>query len=129
MVVDGRPLLGILLVGQPELLRKLDPTRTDLREVWQRLEVLQLLPLGNDLKSYLEHRTKAVNIALSTLIEESGIAELLCRLTITHPVSHGKMRATSLAYPLAVENFLTAALNMAAELGVPVVNRDVVRAV
>jgi type II secretory pathway predicted ATPase ExeA len=36
--------------------------------------------------------------------------------------------AVSLVYPLAVNNLVTAALNMAAELGEPLVTADVVRA-
>jgi type II secretory pathway predicted ATPase ExeA len=129
MKLGRRPLLGILLVGQPELKAKLDPRRAALREVTQRCEIVELLPLDNDLKAYLQHRAKTVGADLAKLIDDTGIEEVRRRLTVERPGSGGQRRATSLLYPLAVNNMVTAALNMAAELGAPIVNRDVVRAV
>lgn len=124
-----RPLLGILLVAQPELKLKLSPSRAHLREVTQRCEMVELLPLDADLKPYLAHRAQAAGSELAKLIDDSGVEELRRRLTIERPGPNGQRRATSLLYPLAVNNMMTAALNMAAELGAPLVNRDVVRAV
>lgn len=124
-----RPLLGILLVAQPELKLKLSPSRSHLREVTQRCEMVELLPLDADLKPYLEHRAKAAGTELARLMDDTGIEELRRRLTVERPGPGGTRRAMSLLYPLAVNNMVTAALNMAAELGAPLVNRDVVRAV
>lgn len=129
MRIGRKPLLGILLLGQTELALKLDPRRASLREVTQRCEVVQLLPLDGDLQAYLSHRAEAANRKLGDFIDASGIAELAARLTVTRPAPGGKTRATSLLYPLAVNNLFTAALNTAAELGAPIVTREVVRAV
>lgn len=129
MRLGRRPLLGILLVGQPELKAKLDPKRAAVREVSQRCELVELLPLDNDVKAYLTHLAKGANVDLAKLIDEGGVEELRRRLTVERPSSNGRRSATSLQYPLAINNMMTAALNMAAELGVPVVTRDVVRAV
>lgn len=129
MRLGRKPLLGILLLGQTELGLKLDPRRANLREVTQRCEVVQLMPLDGDLQAYLGHRAKAVGRELGEFIDAGGIDEIRARLTITRPGSGGKTRATSLLYPLAVNNLFTAALNTAAELGAPIVTRDVVRAV
>ncbi|ACB34540.1 conserved hypothetical protein [Leptothrix cholodnii SP-6] len=129
MRLGRKPLLGILLLGQTELALKLDPRRASLREVTQRCEVVHLLPLDGDLRAYLEHRARAAGRELGDFIDQSGVDELRTRLTITRPASGGKTAATSLLYPLAVNNLVTAALNVAADLGVPVINRDVVRAV
>ena len=130
MRLGRKPLLGILLLGQTELGMKLDPRRANLREVTQRCEVVQLLPLDGDLQGYLTHRARSVGRELAEFIDSGGIEELRARLTVTRPGSGGgKSRATSLLYPLAVNNLFTAALNTAAELGAPIVNRDVVRAV
>lgn len=129
MRLGRKPLLGILLLGQTELGLKLDPRRANLREVTQRCEVVHLLPLDGDLRSYLEHRTRATGHDIAKLIDQTGIDEIRTRLTITRPVSGGKVTAISLLYPLAVNNLLTAALNLAAELGAPVVDRNVVRGV
>jgi type II secretory pathway predicted ATPase ExeA len=124
-----RPLLGILLLAQPELLIKLDPKRAHMREVTQRCEIVQLLPLDGDLKPYLAHRAAAVARELKDFIDDSGIEALRAKLTVTRNSAAGKTRVTSLAYPLAVNNLMTAALNTAAEIGAPVVTRDVVNAV
>lgn len=124
-----KPMLGILLVAQPELALRLDPKRASLREVTQRCEVVHLLPLDADLKPYLEHRAKASGRELAEFIDDGGVEELRSRLTVKRPSHNGKTAATSLLYPLAVNNLLTAALNVAAELGAPAVTRDVVRAV
>lgn len=129
MRMGRKPLLGILLLGQTELALKLDPRRASLREVTQRCEVVHLLPLDGDLQGYLAHRAKAAGRDLGDFIDASGVDEIRSRLTITRPAGNGKSTATSLLYPLAVNNLMTAALNVAADLGVPVVSRDVVRGV
>ena len=120
-------LLGVLLVAQPELAQRLDPRRADLREVTQRCEVVHLLPLDGDLQAYLDHRAKAAGRKLGDFVAADGIDEIRARLTVKREGASGKARATSLLYPLCVNNLVTAALNQAADLGVPVVDRNVVR--
>lgn len=122
-----RAVLGILLLGQPELRIKLDERRADMREVVQRCEVVELPPLGSDLQGYLSHRAKAQGRQLTDFIDDGGLVELQARLTVASP--DRRVSTVSLVYPLAVNNLMTACLNTAAELGVPLINRDVVRAV
>lgn len=129
MKFGRKPMLGILLLAQPELALKLDPRRAILREVTQRCEVVQLLPLDADLQAYLEHRAQAAGRTLAEFIDDSGVQEIRARLTVQRPSTTGKARTSSLLYPLAVNNLVTACLNTAAELGAPKVGRDVVRAV
>lgn len=129
MRLGRRSLLGILLVAQPELALRLNARRANLREVSQRCEIVQLLPLDGDLKAYLQHRAKVAGRDLGDFIDASGVEEIRARLTVTRPAVGGKARATSLLYPLAVNNLVTAALNTAAELGAPKVDASVVRAV
>lgn len=124
-----RPMLGILLVAQPELLNKLDPAKASLREVTQRCEVVQLMPLDADLKAYLAHRAKAADRRVEEFITDDGIEAIRVRLTAELTQRNGKRKAVSLAYPLAVNNVFTAALNEAAAIGAPLINRDVVRKV
>jgi type II secretory pathway predicted ATPase ExeA len=125
--IGRKPALGILLLGQPELRSKLSERRADMREVVQRCEVVELPPLDGDLKGYLAHRAKAAGRDLADLIDDQGVEALRLRLTVS---SHDKRAAPiSLLYPLAINNLMTAALNVAAALGVPVVNADVVRSV
>lgn len=111
-------MLGVLLVGHPELEKKL--ARWDVREVMQRIEVARLPPLGADLSAYLQTRAAAAGRKLDEFITAEGVDELRTRL-----VANG----TSLLNPLNVNNWMSAALNTAADLGAPVVDRDVVRSV
>ena len=118
-----RPLLGILLLAQPELKRRLvDGLRNGtLREVAQRCEVVDLLPLDNDLRAYLVCRAEAAGRHLGELIDDAGVEQLRARLT-----RKTEKGAVSMCYPLAVNNMVTKALNTAAELGVPLATKDVV---
>lgn len=121
-----RPLLGILLIGQTELKARLANGLRDgsLREVAQRCEVVELLPLDNDLAAYLQCRAKAAGAELGALIDQSGIDKLRQRLTLR--ARDGRGSAVSMCYPLAVNNMLTKALNKAADLGAPLVTDAVV---
>jgi type II secretory pathway predicted ATPase ExeA len=118
-----RGLLGILLLAQPELkLRLASGLRSGtLREVAQRCEIVELLPLDSDLKGYLEKRAAAGGVQLGTLIDDAAIEALRTRLT--RKVSGS---AVSMCYPLAVNNMVTKALNAAADLGEPRVTKDVI---
>ncbi|MBE7419862.1 MAG: AAA family ATPase [Ideonella sp.] len=129
MRLNGRkPMLGILLLGQPELKAKLDDKRHDVREVVQRIELVELQPLGNDLKPYLQHRARLAGRELAELIDDSGVEAIRERLTVVPPGLRNA-QPMSLLYPLAVNNMMTAVLNKTAQLGPPVANRDVVRLV
>jgi len=116
-------MLGILLVGHPELEQRL--SRHDVREVMQRTEIARLRPLGSDLAAYLQRRAEAAGRKLADFITMDGVDELKSRLT----VRTGKEGQVSLLYPLNINNWLTAALNTAAAIGAPVVDRDVIAAV
>lgn len=122
MRLGRRPMLGILLLGHPELEKKL--ARFDVREVMQRCEIARLRPLGADLANYLQVRCQSAGRKLEEFITTDGIDELRARL-----MSNGADGPVSLLHPLNVNNWLIAAINTAAELGAPLVDRDVVRAV
>lgn len=119
-------LVGILLLGQPELKSRLAAGLRNgtLREVSQRCEIVELLPLDNDLRAYLERRVEAVGRKLDELMDEGAINQVRARLTMRKADG-----AVSMCYPLAVNNLVTRALNAAAELGVPKVTKDVVAGV
>lgn len=111
-------LLGIVLIGQTELAQKLDERNPSVREVVQRCEVVNLRPLDLELENYLHHRFGLINRPLNEVIDQGAIDALRNKLS-----GRG---GYSVLYPLAVHNVLTAAMNDAAELGLPVVNADVV---
>lgn len=118
-----KPMLGILLLAQPELKTRLADGLRDgsLREVAQRCEIVELLPLDGELEAYLRRRAAAGNVPMDRLIDKEAVEALRERLSF----KRGN-RAISMCYPLAVNNMVTRALNAAAALGVPQVTRDVI---
>ncbi|HSX60240.1 MAG TPA: AAA family ATPase [Tahibacter sp.] len=124
---DGmRPLLGVILMGQSELVLKLSQADQRVREVVQRLEIVQLPPLDAQLESYLAHKFERAGTALTRVLEPGAIEALRVRLT---PTDSRRRQEGSLLYPLAVQNVLTAAINAAAELGCERVTADIVKEV
>ena len=126
---DGfKKLLSIILIGQTELKLKLSETNHEVREVVQRCEVVELAPLDSRLEEYLKFKLGRLGKPLSEVIDASGVEALRAKLTISTN-RRDRRDTVSLLYPLAVGNLLTACMNLAAEIGVPTVNADVVREV
>lgn len=120
---DGlRALLSVILIGQPELAVKLSEHNPEVREVVQRIEIVTLPALGTNLGDYLGFRFKRLGLPLDKVMERDAIDALRSKLTPTRGDG-------TLLYPLAVHNALSAAMNRAADLGVPLVTADVVRGV
>ncbi|MCL2076051.1 MAG: AAA family ATPase [Betaproteobacteria bacterium] len=100
-----RPMLSIVLLGQPELADRLSPYDQSVREVWQRCEVVHLPPLGKSLSGYINHR-----LGLATNVLEPAAVDELSRLLTDRS-------GRSYAYPLAVDNWLMVILNASVGLG------------
>jgi type II secretory pathway predicted ATPase ExeA len=119
---DGfHKLLSIILIGQPELGHKLDERNPAVREIVQRCEMVTLRPLDTHLEGYLEHRFRKAGSDLNKIMTPDAIEALRNKLT-----GRG---AFSVLYPLAVNNVVTAALNEAAELGIPQLNAELIEGV
>lgn len=127
---DGfKRLLSIILLGQTELRQKLSETNHEVREVVQRCEIVELRALNGNLGQYLRHKFARVGVEdMGQILTEEGIEALKAKLTGPAARS-GSKDSVSYCYPLAVGNVLTAAMNLAAEIGAPVVNADVIRQV
>lgn len=124
-----KKLLSIILIGQPELKAKLSERNQDVREVVQRCEMVELAPLdGGRLDEYLKFKFDRLGKPIGEVIDTGGIDALRARLTIASS-RRERPETVSLLYPLAVGNLLTACMNLAAEIGVPTVNADVVKGV
>lgn len=120
---DGlRPLLSIILLGQPELAVKLSEHNPEVREVVQRIDIVTLPALAQDLDAYLKHRFARAGQAIEKVLAKDAIEALRSKLT---PSRAGG----TLLYPLAVANALSAAMNRAAEIKMPQVTADVIRGV
>ena len=126
--IGFKKLLSIILLGQPELRVKLSERDQAVREVVQRCEMVELPPLDANLSAYLKHKFDRAGKPIGEVIDAPGIEALRARLTLMTRRGDGA-HAVSLTYPLAVANLLTAAMNLAAELGAPVVTADVVKGV
>lgn len=124
-----KKLLSIILIGQPELKTKLSEKCQDVREVVQRCELVELAPLdGSRLDDYLKFKFERFGKPLGEIIDASGIDALRAKLTIVSE-RRDRPETVSLLYPLAVGNFLSACMNLAAGVGAPVVTAAVVRGV
>lgn len=120
---DGfKKLLLIVLVGQPELKLKLSERNTEVREVVQRCEIVELAPLDAELERFVEHKLERVGKKISDIFEDDAFLAVRQRLVAVNR----QKQSTSLLYPLAVGNLLTAAMNLAESLGIPKVNGQVV---
>lgn len=126
--IGFKKLLSIILLGQPELRIKLSERDQAVREVVQRCEMVELPPLDTHLAAYLKHKFDRAGKPVGEVIDTSGIEALRARLTLVTRRGDGPS-AISLTYPLAVANLLTAAMNLAAELGAPIVNADIIKGV
>ncbi|MDR2186877.1 MAG: AAA family ATPase [Azonexus sp.] len=130
---DGlAPLLAIILVGQPELKQRLAVNNAEVREVAQRCDIVELPPLDGVLADYLKFKLARAGAELASVISPEGIEALRQRLTLAHKTGSAKTgqlstQWISLAYPLAVANALTAAMNLAAHLGAPQVDAAIVK--
>tara|TARA_R110001583_G_scaffold195522_3_gene375222 strand:+ start:50927 stop:52141 length:1215 start_codon:yes stop_codon:yes gene_type:complete len=125
---DGfKKLLSIVLIGQPELKEKLNERQYfEAREVIRRCEVVELLPLDNQLADYLTLKFKRIGCDLANIIDSNAIDAIRQRLTF---VGRGPQRnqTVSMTYPLVVNNTLTKAMNAAAHAGATKVTADIVR--
>lgn len=120
-------LLGICLIGQPELLTDLLSDKlSEVREVVQRCEIIELLPLNNDLEAYLKHKFERAGVKVDDVLAGDAYDTLRERL-IQVPRGGKPSDAISLCYPLAVNNLVARAMNAAAAAGWPKVDAQVVR--
>ncbi len=127
---DGfRKLLGIILIGQPELKLILDERKNSkIREFIRRCEVATLRPLGDDLAGYVEHKLVRVlgKDAIEKLFEKDALQALRQRLLLSR---QGSNIPEDHSYPLNVNNALVRALNQAVELGFDKISAQLVREV
>jgi len=122
---NGKKVLGIILVGQPELGELLNEgDHYDMREVIRRMQVAEIQGLNGSIKEYLAHKFKRVGLDLKTCITDGAIDALGKRLT-TKEGGHD----VSVAYPLTVNNYVIRCMNFAAAHGFEKVTDEVVNAI
>lgn len=122
---DGfRKLLGIILVGQPELADVLNEQKNpDAREVIRRCEIALLKPLNGNLEEYLTLKFGRVGAKLDDVFERDAYDAIRARLTRRRPNSQ---IVESNIYPLVVHNTVIKCMNLCAEIGLPKVAGELV---
>lgn len=125
--VQRKRLMSIVLVGQPELLDKIGVRAgRDVREVSNRLEICQLLPLEAELEAYVAHKLARVSAPPMDAIFRPDALDAVRQLKET--LRRGTKEVVApMTYPLRVNNLLVAALNLAAEMGAERVDGSIVR--
>jgi type II secretory pathway predicted ATPase ExeA len=121
-------LLTVFLIGQPELLERLSASNYAVREVTQRCEIVTLRPLDNCVEEYIRFKLERSGAEISKIITPEGIEAMRSRLTGSTP-TRGRQNAISLCYPLVVGNVMVAAMNLAAEVGAPIVDSGIIQQV
>ena len=123
---DGmQRLLGIALIGQPELRQRLSSQNAEVREVAQRCEAVTLDPLDAELEGYLQHKFARFDLKLADVFEPDAFDAIRARL-IRMPRGGKPTDATSACYPLVVNNLVARAMNAAARAAWPKVTADVI---
>jgi type II secretory pathway predicted ATPase ExeA len=121
---DGfKKLVSVVLLGQPELEYKLSESNHEVREVVQRCEVVRLRPMNGSLTDYLRFRFERAGADLDKVLDPEAVEALRAKLTGPDSRS-GAGDSVSLVYPLAVGNLVTAAANLAADIGAPRVTAE-----
>ena len=120
-----RRLLSIVLIGQQELEDKLDSTEKNLREVVQRCDVVKMNVLP-DVAAFLKFRFASAGVDVLNVFEPEALDALQQKLVVAVD-NDGK--ATNMAFPLAIGNLATLAINEAVSTGEPKVTADVVRGI
>lgn len=123
---DGmQRLIGVALIGQPELRDRLGSQNAEVREVMQRCEVVELEPLDGELEAYLRHKFARFDLKFEDVFAPDAADAIRARLI--HIPRGGKASdARSLCYPLVVNNLVCRAMNAAARAGWPQVDAQVI---
>lgn len=124
-------LLSVIMIGQNELEGRLSEFNPEVREVVQRCELVRLHALDEDLEGYIKHKFERIGVDYKTVVDGAGIDEIRNRLRTSETVGRGSnrtVRTQSLCYPLAVNNLLSGAMNIAVSVHSPVVTAELVAA-
>lgn len=124
-----RKLLAFILIGQTELGDKLSEHNPAVREVVQRCEMIRMKPLDSQVEAYLKHKFARVGVDYLSVFEPDAFDVIRNRLQVAETTGRGTARAVttrSLCHPLAVNNLVSGAMNLAVRLSEPKVNGELI---
>jgi type II secretory pathway predicted ATPase ExeA len=119
-------LLGVVLIGQPELDATLSDKLADVREIVQRCERREMPPLDEDLPAYIQHKFDRVGVRAGDVFADDAFDAIRSRL-VRIPRGGTMAEARSICYPLVVNNLVVRALNAAAAVRFPKVDAQVIK--
>ncbi|TAG44002.1 MAG: ExeA protein [Betaproteobacteria bacterium] len=123
---DGlQRLLGIALIAQPELRERLASQNSEVREVMQRCEVVDMPALDGELEGYLRHKFARFELKYEQVFAPDAADAIRARLIHT-PRGGRTADARSICYPLVVNNLVCRAMNAAALEAYPQVDAQVI---
>lgn len=126
-----RKLLAFILIGQTELGDKLSEHNPAVREVVQRCEMIRMKPLDGQVEAYLKHKFARVGVDYLSVFDPDAFDVIRNRLQVAETTGRGAARAVttrSLCHPLAVNNLVSGAMNLAVRLSEPKVNGELILA-
>lgn len=113
-------LLSILVIGQTELDWKLGESDFDVREVVQRLEKRYLEPIDADVEAYLRHKFKGAGAEYDKVMAPDAAEAIVQRLFVkseTRLRGQRTLGPRSQCHPLAINNLVSGAINLAHQGG------------
>ncbi|GGA95949.1 ExeA family protein [Agarivorans gilvus] len=115
-------VMGVVLIGQPELRHKL--AGDYVREFTLRCAQYQVAPLGFDIPAYVTHKFARLGMDVSRMFEEDALKTIRGKCLLTRRLGLNSANAEEIedrSYPLTVNNVVIRALNIAAQIGEPVI--------
>lgn len=85
----------------------------------QRCELVRLKPLDNHVEAYLKHKFARIEVDYQGIFEPCAFEEIRNRLRMSMTGGRGaarEVKTISLCYPLAVNNLVSGAMNLALKL-------------
>ena len=109
-------VIGIVLMGQPELKRKLESQHV--REFTWRCNQIEMRPLGLNTPDYIRHKFKCGGSNADNFFDEEALQAVKdkCAGKIKQGLGFGG-KEMDMSYPLHVNAWLCKAMNMAAQIG------------
>lgn len=118
-------LLGVALIGQPELKKLLAEQSPEVREIVQRCEQVEVRPLDNELEAYLKHKFTRIDAQLGDVLANDAMDAIRARL-VRIPRGGKTSDGLSMCFPLVVNNLVCRAMNAAAAVNYPRVDAQVI---
>lgn len=120
-----KKLIGVALIAQPELLKTLNSTNKEVREVMQRCEIVKLRSLDGDLEGYLRHKFRNSGVKFEALFAPDAMDAIRKRLWY---LERNTKQAISVCHPLVVNNLVSLAMNACAKAAWDKVDAKVIAA-